>query len=122
MIKIKGVAWPFKFVNGGLLASSGDDHIKESVRQIIGINKGEYIMKPALYSNINQRIFDPVNITPLMQGDIKEALRIHETRIRNVTVTVNHSGLGLGTSNLMVSFMIKGRSEITQISNIKMNN
>ncbi len=115
-LEIKGIRWPLKFRNGKVTTSSGLQHLKESILQIIAIGKGEYIMKPDYFSNMPSRIFDEVNQTALMNADITEALARFEKRIKLLNIGTNQSDINLGEVLLEITFKVLGNDEITQVS------
>lgn len=108
---VKGIKFPLEFHAGRVVISEDVQHIKESVVQIIGTGKGEYVLKPDFGSNLSKRIFDPVNISGLVTIDIREALRKYEKRIKLTNVEATLSQAHLGQVNLAITFHLKGRSE-----------
>ncbi len=83
-----GIKWPFQFANGKVATSTGEQHIRESIMQILAIDHGEYLFRPQFGSNLPRRAFDPTNLSHLMVRDIREALVRMEPRIELLDVSV----------------------------------
>lgn len=124
---ICGVKFPFQFHAGRVALSRGEQHIKESVMQVIGTAKGEYLMKPDFGTNLRRRVFDPVNIAALLESDIKEALIRWEARVELVNIgngqnqgdlkLVAYPSLSdLGTMAIDVEYRIRGENQPTSLS------
>jgi len=88
-MNITGIKYPFQFHRGRVALSQNGQHLKESIMQIIGTAKGEYLMMPSFGSGVHRRVFDPVNVVALVDGDIREAVRIWEPRVEIVKVEAN---------------------------------
>jgi phage baseplate assembly protein W len=124
---ICGIKFPFQFHAGQVALSKGEQHIKESIMQIIGTAKGEYLMNSEFGTNIRRRIFDPVNVVALLESDIAEALRRWEPRVELMKISNSSSGQGfalsaypslsqLGTVIVNVEYRIRGENEPTTLS------
>jgi phage baseplate assembly protein W len=113
-MNITGIKYPLGLHNGRVMLSTGEQHVKESIMQILGTGKGEYLMKPDFGSGLPARVFDPVNVMALAQGDVVEAIRIWEPRaeIRRVTANVDPNEQGVVT--LSVEFTLKGQEQPVQ--------
>lgn len=74
MAEVRGTKWPFQFRNGGVAMSSGDQHTREGIMQVIGTAKGEVPMLPGWGCDIHRRVFDPVNQAALAANDIRDAV------------------------------------------------
>ena len=108
---INGISYPLRFANGSIVESKGMEHLKESISQILGTQKGESLMRPEFGSSLPSRVFDPVNTLALAQGDIRESLRIWEPRIQVMDVSATTEGLELGIVELSVEFRVKNSDE-----------
>jgi len=113
---IAGIKWPFTLHLGRVALSRDENHIKESVSQIIGTGRMEYLMKPTLGCNLVERVFDPINVQALMEGDIREALQKWEPRVKFVGVRGEMKDAPLGKVRMVIEFSIKGRNEIIRLS------
>lgn len=112
---IKGISWPLRFLNGRVVTSTGTKHISESIFQIIGIGRGEYIMQPEFFSSLPSRVFDPVNETALLNADIADVLNNYEKRIKLLKIGTNQDNINLGRMKLEITFKVLGSDETTQI-------
>ena len=108
---ITGIKFPFGFKRGRVALSRNEQHLKESIMQIIGTAKGEYVMLPAFGSGVHRRVFDPVNVVALVDGDIREAIRIWEPRVEILKVSAGLEHSDLGTVGIAVEFRMKGQRE-----------
>lgn len=86
MSEIRGFRWPMKFVGGKVATSSGVQHLKENMAQIIMCSKGDYLMRPEFGSGLPERVFDQVSLLALVWTDVADALRIWERRVQLVDV------------------------------------
>lgn len=92
MPTIRGIAFPFGYVNGEFPGASTDEQsILDSIRQIVEALRFERLGRPASGSNVTRLLFsnnDKLLIVRL--GDeVKRALREQEKRIEVVRVNVN---------------------------------
>lgn len=113
---ITGIKWPFKFQDGKVALSHDENHIVESIKQIISIGRGEYLMKPNFGCDIYQRVFDPVNVMALVTGDIKSALKKYEPRVDFVSVGADLSDSHLGVVTINLDVKIKGTDNTMNIN------
>lgn len=114
-INITGIRWPLAFSAGRVMISHNDQHIAESIRQIIATNKLEYLMKPDFGSNLGTRVFDPVNLLPLARTDIAEALRRWEPRAELADVSLDISRAPEGLIFILIDYRIAGNLQQMQI-------
>jgi len=111
VIDITGIKHPFRFHRGRVALSCNEQHLKESIMQIIGTAKGEYLMMPSFGSDVHRRVFDPVNVVALVDGDIHEAVRIWEPRVEILGVNARLEQSDLGTVGIEIEFRAKGQRE-----------
>lgn len=102
--KLKGIKWPFQFNAGRVAQSSGVQHIRESVLQIIGIDKGEYLYRLDFGSDLNRRVFSPANALFLVRSDIFTAVQKYEKRVTINNVSAYTDPAQLGTVHVIVNF------------------
>jgi len=88
--EITGWNWPFRFENGRVAMSSGTEHLKDNVRNIIATGKLEVPMQPEYGCDLNRRVFDPVNTLALAEGDIKDAIARFEPRVNLLGVEIDN--------------------------------
>jgi len=112
---VTGIRWPFKIINGKVALSFDENHILESIRQIIGTNKYEYLMKPDFGANLGARIFDPINVAALADRDIRVAIERWETRAEVIRTQANLDNGDLGLVNIKIEVMIKGINKSVNI-------
>ncbi len=91
---ITGVKFPLAFLNGRVAASHGEQHIRESILQIIGANKGEVPMRPTFGSDLYLRVFDPIDIAQVARIDVEDAIDEWERRVDLAGVTGQETALG----------------------------
>jgi hypothetical protein len=106
----RGIKWPLEFYAGRVVVSQGEDHIRESVRQIVAIGKGEYLMKPEFGCDLDRRVFDPVNLSAMVDGDIREALLTYEPRASVNNTAVEMDRAADGTVGAVIDFTFTGRT------------
>lgn len=113
---ITGIKFPLSFQGGSVTNSSDRVHIEESIMQIIGTAKGEYLLKLDYGSRLSERIFDPINLAALVRIDINDAIRKYEHRVDLADVTVSVDNNNPGVVSILVGYTIKGQVEINQVS------
>jgi phage baseplate assembly protein W len=85
-----GWKFPVAVANGNIVASGGEEKIRESILIILGTSKGERVMRPEFGCGINDLVFE-VNstaTTTLVAFHVKEALQKWEPRIEVLNVFV----------------------------------
>lgn len=118
---IIGVKFPFTFSLGKVELSSNDQHIEEGLRQLIGTNKFEYLHKPDYGCDLGSRVFDPVNVLALADGDIREAARKFEPRVTIRNVLLNNRKQSEGIVTIVVEFSVKGNQDTLQVEAAEIN-
>jgi uncharacterized protein len=114
--KVSGIKFPLQFHGGRIATSYGEQHIKESIIQIIATNKQEYLMIPNFGSDLSHRVFDPVNITALVRRDVSLAISTFETRVTLISVGVDVSNTELGRFDINISFQLAGMQGISSVT------
>lgn len=117
MSLISGVSFPFRFDGRGRVAASTDEqHIRESVQQILLTEKGSNLFNLNFGSNIPRRVFDSVNSGALIRDDAIDALREWEKRVMNIQVSLVKSGQPrIGEVPYRVDYQVKGLDELQQL-------
>lgn len=113
---ITGIKYPFQFYSGRIATSTGEQHLKESILQLIGIQKGQYIFRPTIGSTLQSRVFDPVNTAPLCMVDIRDTIEKFETRVILDEIDVDLDEQDLGKSKIGIRFTPKGDSSPSEVS------
>jgi len=111
----RGIKWPLELYAGRVSVSQGVEHIRESVRQIIAIGKGEYLMKPEFGCDLNRRVFDPVNASAMVDGDIREALMNFEPRVSVNDTSTDLSRAAEGIVGAIIDFTITGTGQTDSV-------
>lgn len=109
--KVQGIKFPLKFYSGRVSLSNGDKHIRESIVQIIGTAKGEYLLKPTFGSDLPRRVFDTVNVMPLVRLDVKTAIEKFEKRVDVTSIEAQLSSAALGEVGIHIEYRLKGTQE-----------
>lgn len=97
---IRGIRWPFAFANGSVATSSNEQHLRESVLQILGTAPGEYLFVPMFGCGLHERVFDPVNVSALVATDARAAINRWEPRVEVVTVRADLAEAAEGVLNV----------------------
>lgn len=108
---IKGIKYPFQFSKGSVAKSAGDDHIIQNVMLLIGTGKGESIMRPDFGSNVQRRVFDPINTAHLLAHDITSVVTKYARNVRLNRVKVDDSQGHGGVLQFTVDVSIKGNDQ-----------
>lgn len=88
----RGWGFPVAFAQGGAVAMAEEvEDVRQSIRIILGTNRGERVMRPDFGSNLNRLVFEPMSTTTmsLAQHYVEEALTRWEPRIDQVEVSVD---------------------------------
>ncbi|HLI63004.1 MAG TPA: GPW/gp25 family protein [Terriglobales bacterium] len=88
-----GVGWAFPpcvTADGKIALAEYEEDIRQSIRIILGTNRGERIMRPDFGAGLSEFVFEPVNPTTvnLLQTRVQESLIAWEPRIDVLDVTV----------------------------------
>jgi phage baseplate assembly protein W len=88
-----GIGWAFPVclaADGQAGTVAYEEDIAQSIKIILGTNRGERVMRPEFGAGLNAFIFEPVNQTTmqLVQTRVEEALVDWEPRIDVITVKV----------------------------------
>ena len=89
----KGIAWPMRLnERKGIAVSRSEDKIKESIRIILGTERGTRLMRPTFGSLLHTLVFAPNNIgtANLARHYVEDALTTWEPRIVLDQVTVEN--------------------------------
>lgn len=86
------LSWPLGGVdeNGRLALASGDDSVREVIRNILLTRPGERLMRPEFGAGLQDFIHQPNNQSTrsVMANVIRKAIELWETRIKLETVQV----------------------------------
>lgn len=109
--RIRGIRWPFEFQAGRVRTSDNDQHIMESVKQIIAVGKGEYVMIPGFGSTLYRRVFEPANLVPLITSDLREAIRQWEPRVSFLRAAADFDHAAEGVISIDVEVVMRGDAQ-----------
>lgn len=92
-VRFLGRGWRFPVGlagDGSVDTSAEADDVRESIRIILGTDKGERVMRPDFGADLNRLVFEPLNTTTmsLAKHYVEEALTRWEPRIDQVEVKV----------------------------------
>jgi len=113
MLNIRGFKYPFRIENGRVAVTEGLDKLKENIIQIIKTRPGEILLKPDWGCKINNRVFDPVNVSSLATSDIKTAIEKYEPRVTIKNIEVGYDQASQGILTLSILFTPKGQDNNT---------
>jgi phage baseplate assembly protein W len=105
-----GRGWKFAVAvaNGSIVASEGEEKIRESILIILGTSKGERVMRPEFGCGINDLVFE-VNstaTTTLVAFHVKEALQKWEPRIEVLNVFVSPDEVKREQLNIEIDYEV----------------
>lgn len=90
MSEIQGLAFPFRFdpKTGSTQLSQNLDHLRESLKQILGIRPGERFMRPDFGSKLKDALFEGNDeaLKAWMRHHVIDAIRRHEPRVEVLRV------------------------------------
>lgn len=115
-MKISGIKFPLQFYAGRVATSDDEQHIKESIIQILATGKMEYLLKPDFGSNLNRRVFDPINVAVLVKIDIRDAIQKYEQRVKLTDVSANLSSSDVGIVGISIGFITRGKLESYKVN------
>lgn len=77
MTERRGVGFPFRVVDGGVRLSQGDQKLRENVRHLLAIRKGERVMRRNYGGGAQNAVHEANDKTRrlLLKHDLEEALR-----------------------------------------------
>jgi phage baseplate assembly protein W len=114
---INGIGFPLRLDGRGrVVGSSGAQHVKEAIAQILLTRVGAQAFVPRFGSNVPNRVFNAVNAKSLIAGDAAEALRRWENRIELVSVLLLKSDDVRGVASYEVKYRLKGETALNTVS------
>ena len=108
---ISGMRFPLRIHGGRISVSTDEEHVKQSVQQILGTELGEYPLVPEFGAGLGKRVFDPVNTIHLAKYDIKHAIETFETRVKFLDIQLDESKAHEGRIVVTVSYLIKSTEQ-----------
>jgi phage baseplate assembly protein W len=115
-----GVGWAFPVcanADGTVAMAIYEEDIRQSIRIILGTDKGERLMRPDFGAGLNSFVFEPVNPTTmhLVKTRVQESLIDWEPRIdvQDVSVTAD---AGLRNKLLIdVSYVVRATNTLSNL-------
>lgn len=113
-----GTGWKFPVqvdeATGRIRMSSYEENIEESVRIIIGTQKGERIMEPEFGSRLREYSFSSVDYTLLnsIKNEVEGALVRWEPRITDVHASVSEERIDEGILEINISYVIRATNNL----------
>ncbi len=94
---------------GKVKTSSSDEDIRESIRIILGTQKGERPMCPEFGCFINRFVFGTTDASTmsLMKQAVENALVMWEPRIRDIKATIEQSSEEEGLLLIRISYTVR---------------
>lgn len=98
MAELTGMSFPFRFANGGIQLSRGDDKIRENLMQLISTHLGERVMLRDYGAGLHSRRQDPNDAATraLVKFEIDQALQRYLPEVElaaPIEVTGEHAEL-----------------------------
>ncbi len=111
--EIRGIAFPLRFDAAGRVASSsGEQHLKERIAQVLMTATGELPFWPSFGSKIPLRVFTPVGGSAILQADAMEALRQWCPDIEVTELTpINTERTAAGQMGYALTFKYRGEQQ-----------
>jgi phage baseplate assembly protein W len=109
----EGMAHPFGLNSrGGIAVAAHAEKVRQSMRLILGTQRGERLMRPNFGANLKSLVFAPNNAATanLARFYVEEALRTWEPRILVDEVHVRHDNVG-GQLLIDIRYRIKATNE-----------
>lgn len=116
--EIKGIKFPLQFgADGRVAMSSGEQHLKEAIAQVLMSATGELAFWPGFGSEIPKRIFSPVNRSAMLQADAREAITALIPRVEIVEIKqFATEKMSAGVMGYAVTFRYKGNAQAQTIT------
>ena len=94
-----------------------EEDIRQSIRIILGTNRGERVMRPDFGAGLNDFVFEPVNTATLAQVEtrVEEALIDWEPRIDVGEVTVTADPAYRGRINVDIQYRVRATNSLTNL-------
>lgn len=111
----KGCAFPFSIdARGGIATSEGAGKIEQSIKIILGTEKGERVMLPEFGCDIHTFLFASMNMSTqtMIKSAVRDALVQWEPRVEVINVKILSDKLAEGV--LLIDLMYKVRATNTE--------
>ena len=108
-----GRGWKFPVevdaATGRVKMSEHEQDIAESIRIIMGTSKGERVMRPDFGCGVQNFVFGLTDETTLrmLESSIKEAIRIWEPRVHEVSVEAVPDSKQPGKLQIRISYLVR---------------
>ena len=109
----QGIAYPLRVNSrGGIAVARHEEKVRQSMRVILGTQRGERLMRPNFGANLKSLVFAPNNAATanLARFYVEEALRTWEPRILVDEVHVQNDNQG-GQLLIEIRYRIKATNE-----------
>lgn len=113
-----GKGWKFPVqvdsTTGRIRMAEGEEDIEESIRIIIRTSKGERLMRPDFGCGLRDFVFGTTDETSLrlIAGDVQDAIRIWEPRVKDVEVEVKPDRQNNGRVLMNVSYAVRSTNNL----------
>ena len=108
-----GIGWSFppqfNANSGELIMSTDEDDIDASLRVLLGTTAGERFLRPKYGLNLQEMLFEPLNVTniTLLKDRISTNILIYEPRIKLLSLDIDDSLLSQGQVSVMLDYEIR---------------
>ncbi len=115
-----GVGWAFPPCvadDGGTSIAIYDDDIKQSIRIILGTDRGERVMRPDFGAGLRSFVFGPINQTTLqrVKSRVEDALVRWEARIDVLQVKVTLDATERSTLLIDITYRVRATNTLMNL-------
>jgi hypothetical protein len=107
----KGWSFPplFSLHQKGVVMVADEEDIRQSLQILLSTALGERVMQPKYGCNLDDLLFEPLNTTvrTYIRGLVKQAILIHEPRIRLNDVAIEMLDEPSGRVDLVVDYTVR---------------
>lgn len=111
----EGWAFPFRLAADGQAATARhEEDIAQSIRIILGTNRGERVMRPEFGAGLEDFLFEPISAGTLerVRRRVEEALIDFEPRIDVMQVEARPSGLPVHRIDIAIDYRVRSSNTL----------
>jgi phage baseplate assembly protein W len=89
--------------------STDENDIEASLKILLGTTAGERFLRPKYGLNLQQMLFEPMNVTNLtfLKDRIRTAILVYEPRIKLITLDINVALLQQGRVEVSLEYIVR---------------
>ncbi len=89
--------------------SSDEMDIEASLKILLGTTMGERFLRPKYGLNLQEMLFEPLNVTAqtFLKDRVTTAILIYESRVRLVSVEIDTTALNQGVVSVVIEYVIR---------------